>query len=214
MKYKRFVEIKKNDRKNQAILMAIQLFFDKGITDVTMADIANESEIGVASLYRYFGTKKNLVIESAIYIWNDLNPLFSDIVNSKEYIEATGCDQISKLASIFVMLYNEHSIFLRFIHDFDSYVIHEHIMPDDLENYEKGIFNFYVYFNKAIEKGLKDQTIRSNFDSRVFYLTTTHTLMALTQKLCSPQIIKSDSDIIGGKEIQTLIDIFINYIRN
>lgn len=51
-------------KRNKIILVAAELFLEKGIDSVKMTDIADASGIGVASLYRYFGTRTNIVIEA------------------------------------------------------------------------------------------------------------------------------------------------------
>lgn len=214
MKYAEYIDIKKNDRKNQAIITAAQLFIKNGISAVKMTDIADESEIGVASLYRYFNTKKQLVIDVATYMWNDLNPLFSDIVNGEKFNNADGFEQVKILAGTFCILFEHHSIFLNFIHDFDAFVLSEKISCEELYDYEKSIFNFYHYFESAIIKGRKNKMIREDFDIRNFYFTATHSLLALSQKLTSPHIIKSDSSVDGKEELAGLTDILTFYIRN
>ena len=51
-------ETLKNKRFEKAVEVSAQLFLKNGIEAVKMTDIADECGIGVATLYRYFGTKK------------------------------------------------------------------------------------------------------------------------------------------------------------
>ena len=55
----------KEKRKEQVVLAAIEVSKEKGIDNSKMTDIVKKGEIGVATLYRYFNTKIELVIASA-----------------------------------------------------------------------------------------------------------------------------------------------------
>ncbi len=213
MDYNDYLELRKSGRKNQVIITAAQLFLEHGIVAVTMTEIAEECGIGVATLYRYFNTKKNLVIEVAIYLWNDLEPLFCDYMLSDEFENANGYEQLLFMGKIFKNLFMNHRDFLEFIHNFDAYVLSEKIPVEELDAYEKSTFSFYKYFYMAVFKGVKDQSIRSDFDAKKFYLTVTHSLLALCQKLSSPGIIDLDNKACGAEQIEMLIDILISYIK-
>lgn len=214
MKYSEYMDKQKTDRKNEAIICAAQLFLERGIQSVKMTDIADVSEIGVATLYRYFKTKKQIVIAAAIYIWNDLTPLFSDKLSGKQYEALNGYDQAKTLANLFVMMFTKHRVFLKFIHDFDVFVLIEGITAEELEAYENSILNFASYFEKAVKKGRTDKSINNNFDSRMYYMTATHSLMALSQKLSSPKILSSDTKHPAIDEFETLVEILLKYIEN
>lgn len=53
-----------------------------------MTDIAEESGIGVATLYRYFGTKTSITIAAMTYLWNQMNDMFSEIFESEIFLSA------------------------------------------------------------------------------------------------------------------------------
>ena len=57
----------KNARIERILLSAFSLFSHNGFDAIAMTDIAKEAEIGVASLYRYFETKDEIAIKTAIW---------------------------------------------------------------------------------------------------------------------------------------------------
>lgn len=61
----------KERNKNYVLEKAKEVFLERGITGVSMADIAEEADFGVASVYRYFGNRKALIMECAVSIWQD-----------------------------------------------------------------------------------------------------------------------------------------------
>ena len=60
-------EAEKAARRRRAMEFGFRLFAERGIDQVTMLDIAEDSGVGRPSLYRYFSSKTELVI--AIGTW-------------------------------------------------------------------------------------------------------------------------------------------------
>ena len=59
------------ERRDIVIETAFKLFAENRIEPVTMTIVANNCNMGVASIYRYFGTKKELVIAVATKKWRE-----------------------------------------------------------------------------------------------------------------------------------------------
>ena len=62
----------RNKRIQRAVEVSAQMFLRDGIEAVKMTDIANESGIGVATLYRYFRNKTGITIAAMTHLWNEL----------------------------------------------------------------------------------------------------------------------------------------------
>ena len=75
----------KDKRMERAVSVCAELFLERGIESVKMTDIADYSGIGVATLYRYFGTKTGIAIDAMTFLWDDLKSLFGGVF-SKEFI--------------------------------------------------------------------------------------------------------------------------------
>ena len=71
LRQKRRLELEnfKNQKMEEVIASALKVFLKKGIDSTKMTDIAAQAEIGVASLYRYFKTKPEIVVEAACILW-------------------------------------------------------------------------------------------------------------------------------------------------
>lgn len=203
----------KKDRKDLVLLHATALFLEKGINDIFMTDIAKSAGLGVASVYRYFGTKQNLVIEVAINIWDSVIKEFEGIYDNSEYKEKKGIDQVRSLFSIFPILISKKPKFFSFNYDFDRYVITEKLNFQSLEEYERKVLNSYEIFTMAVEKGRSDGSVSKEFPVYKTYLAFTHALLSVSQKLSGPNVLSSDDFSHFDDEIEILIDSFINYIK-
>jgi AcrR family transcriptional regulator len=215
LKKKRKIELEnqKEKRKKEVILLAIEVLKEKGIENTKMIDIAEKAQVGVATVYRYFKTKPDLIIEAAIVLWEiEINSLHNQFYE-RSFLELSGAERVRIILSIFITLYHEHSEFICFLEQFDNYIIKEHIEPEKLENYEKSIIDMKPVMFDALDKGKEDGSIKGNVDKNVFYITITHSLMSLCQKLIlRGEILRSDREIQGNTQVELLIEMAMNYI--
>lgn len=200
-------------RKEEVILASIEIFKKHGIENSKMTDIADQADIGVASIYRYFSTKPELVIEAAIKIWEDVIDTFYKDFSTESYKSLNGIKSVETLLEVFLKLYKHHKDFMRFIEEFDHYITKEKISPDKLELYESAILNLKPLMLDALQKGKQDGSIIQHVDNHIFYMSITHTLLSLCQKLISRNtILNSDQDVEGEVQIKLIIEMAIQYL--
>ncbi len=203
----------KNRRTAHIVATAAELFLENGIENVKMTDIADESGIGVATLYRYFGTKTNIAIEVMTFLWNDLKKLFEERFSSAEFRAKSGIEQLDALIRMFSLLYTSHKDFMRLVGEFDRFIIHENVARSELGEYEKNVFNFYPVLESAFKKGCSDGTIREDLDFRLFYLTFTHALSEMCKKFIGGEILPSEDFSAAEKELDLLADTAVYFAR-
>ena len=149
MNYDEMLHSIRDERISLAISTCAEMYIEQGIDPVKMTDVAARCQIGVASLYRYFGTKQRFTIKVASYIWERQMALFEGIYDSAYYREKTGIEQIEELLKVFHALLRGHRKFLRFVAAFDAYVLRESIPVDQLTEYEGVVLNSMPYMEAA-----------------------------------------------------------------
>ena len=214
-KRKNELNAQKEKRKEEIIKIAIEVFSEKGIENTKMTDIAEKAEVGVASVYRYFKVKQTLVIDAAIKMWEGVIKDFYNEFKTEEYEKLNGIQAVAKILSVFKDLYINNKDFIKYIEEFDNYIVKEKVSPEKLEDYENNILNLMPVMFEALEKGKLDKTIKLSVNYEEFYMTITHALMSLCQKLISRNtILHSDDDIAGEAQVNLIIDMAIKYISN
>lgn len=203
----------KDRRIERAVSACAELFLANGIENVKMTDIADLSGIGVATLYRYFGTKIGIAIDAMTFLWNDLRNLFSGVFDSETFMSQTGIKQLHDLMKMFLVLFSAHKDFMRLLGEFDRFVIHENVPSGQLKGYENSIIDFYPIVERAYEKGISDGTVRKTDDFRLFYMTYAHALTALCKKFIDGEVLPSDDFSGAEKELELLIDCAVSYLR-
>lgn len=194
----------REERYNYAVGVAADLFLEKGIDNVKMTDIADNCGIGVASLYRHFETKTEIVIRAGQILWERVNVDFLKYMDKGN--TEKGLDRLVYLLGYFKKVYESKKSFIKFLDDFDRLMLAEKIEAERLEGYGKSIVNFYDPIYAAYEMGIHDGTIRKVNDLKIVYYAITHSLMALCQKFIRGAILSDDQTSLGEKEIDKLLE--------
>ncbi|MBQ9482939.1 MAG: TetR/AcrR family transcriptional regulator [Ruminiclostridium sp.] len=203
----------KDKRMERAVSVAAELFLEHGTENVKMTDIADQSGVGVATLYRYFGTKTGIVIAAMTFLWNDLRNLFGGVFDSENFTEQSGIKQLQDLLRMFVVLFTAHKGFLRLLGEFDRLVICENVPRSELEEYESSVIDFYPIVERAYKQGLDDGTMHGIKDFRLFYMTYAHALTEMCKKFIEGEILPSDDFSDAEKELELLIDCAVSYLK-
>ena len=185
---------------------ACDLFLSRSVNDVTIADIAEKSEVGVATVYRYFFTKKNILEKCAIRLQSKVYEDYFKLTGENGY------EKIKKFYYGYLEVFKEHPEFYRFINDFDAFMTIENNL--ELEEYSKGLDLFWEEFNRTYQEGLKDGSIKNVEDIRTFYYSTTHAMLELCKKLSgNVRIVQQDNYIKSDDEIFILADIILSALK-
>ena len=203
----------RNQRFDKAVEVSVQLFLEHGIDDVKVTDIAEKSGIGVATLYRYFGTKTGIAIAAMTYLWNDMRNMFSGIFESDVFLRQSGLKQVTDLMRMFLVLYEAHPSFMKLLGEFDLLILRERVPKEELKEYDSSVINFYPIIESSFMTGISDGTIRDDVDFKLFYLAYAHSLMELSKKLIQGEILPSDDFSAGKNELEMLIETAVYYLR-
>ena len=191
---------------------AATLFLEQGVEPVKMTDIADIANVGVATIYRHFGTKTNVVVATATLLWHEFGQTFRDLVASEKEC-SNGLESVRRLLSVFAKEYLEHPEFITFLDSVDHCVLVDGADEGLLASYDAELSSFYGVFDAAFRQGVEDGSIRDDVDFRLFYITTNHALMGVGQKLLRGEVVPSDDFAHGDSEISLIIDMAIAYLQ-
>lgn len=187
--------------------VATKLFLKRGIKDITIKDVADEAEIGEATIYRYFGKKQNLVLSVALKLKKKVFEGYFDLSKGK-----TGFEKAEMFYKSYLNIFKNSPEYFYFINEFDAYMCMEESVQ--LNEYEKEVDTFKQEFFEAYELGLSDKSIRKIENIDLFYFSTTHALLELCKKLStSHDLLTQDKNGAKAQEVETLIEIILNSLK-
>ena len=162
-------------RKLRIVRAAFPIFAERTIEGVTMNEIAAACGMGVATLYRHYPTKPELVLAVATWAW-------------QEYLEAeraatpasggTAAEGYAYFLELFVQMYRERRDLLRFNQFFNAYVQTEHIGGARMEPYMAVIASQGERFRRLREKAERDGTMRTDLPAQEIFATSLHLMLA------------------------------------
>lgn len=197
----------KDLKRDYIVDSAKKLFLSRSISEITIKDISSVSGIGEATIYRYFTNKENLVIAVSLSIQQDI----LKVPFSKE--KRTGIDKIQDFFNLFRNIFVEHKDYFKFIAEFDTVYLNN-IKNKENKEYSLGLDAFYDIFMSAYELGLKDKSIKEVKNIKLYYYTSTHSLLELCKKLASTESgLKQDKEVSKVDEIEYLISLFISVLK-
>ena len=198
----------KDVKLNFLVDMASDLFMARSVAEVTIKDLAVSAQVGEATIYRYFGTKQNIVIQVAMKLQSIVSQDFFKLEEGQ-----TGYEKLAIFYQSYFDIFNKHPNFYKFLDEFDAYISVEN--SDATNPYEAAIDQYKTFFMQAYELGIKDGSIKEQKDIEMFYFSTTHALLELCKKLANQKVVISQDKTIGRKEeIQYLIDIILRSLNN
>ena len=213
MRYDDIIQGIKNERIALAVDTAAELYLTVGIGNAKMTDIAEKAQMGVASLYRYFGTKQLFTVKVGSYIWKKTMKKLEPLYTGGEYLAKTGFEQVTALLNIFHTLLEEHRPFLRFVSEFDVFVIREHLGIGQLTEYESCSMNMLPVVSAAMRKGVEDGTIRPDVDAKAFYDAITDALLGMCEKFVWGNVPNNVDQARNRQALSMTIEMFLSYIR-
>lgn len=194
-------------RKSDVIKAAKVIFAEKSIEKTTMQDIAIGAEVGVASVYRYYTTKMELVMEVAKDYWE--NELSYDV----SLLFGTGIEQTSQIMNYLAEKFSENPSMLIFMDQLDAFIMSwKDQYP--MDEYSKMIAYNIPLLTGIIEKGKQDGTIRKDIHAQEAGGTCLDLFMALAQKLIlREQVLKSNGKINVLTALNVYKEMIIKYLE-
>lgn len=164
-----------------------------------MNDVAKAADIGIATLYRYFGTKPDFVVAISTWCWEKVVGEFDLRLDSDN---ATAFEELEFLLDCFIELYKNHRKLLCFNQFFNVYVKNEDISPDMMKHYTALIETLASRFHLTYLKAGKDHTLRTDISERVMFSSSLHLMLAAVTRYAVGLVYDSGTDFLTELVLQ------------
>jgi len=167
----------KEQRRDYILDVAEELFFSRGYDDVSMNQIAQDVGLNKATLYLYFKNKESIYF--AIVLRGVR--IFKEMLKKRVELGVTGIGKLEEAGRAYFVFYKDypdyHDAYLyykskRFQNSADEYAI----------QIESVTANIMIIICNAIQKGIKDKTVREDvkpIEVAVFVAVTAERIIGL-----------------------------------
>ena len=187
-----------------------KLFSERSIEDVTLNDVANASNYGVATLYRYFKKKPGFVVAVAGWRWSQFYEENQKRRPNVNFKGMTAAQIFDFYLDSFIELYKNHKDLLRFNHYFEIYIQSEDIDDETIKPYKTIIENLKKQFHLIYEKAKEDKSLRTEIPEDKIFSTTLHLMFAAVTRYAAGLFYTSESSFDDLGELLVLKEMLLN----
>lgn len=191
-------------RRERLLEAGFRLMSARTIEAVTLQQIADEARIGIATLYRYFKTKPDLVIEIGTNIWKRYY-----VEVEKEYARLNGpamnaAEELEFFLDSIIELYRSRRDVLRFNRNFDTYVQHERCTAAQMRPYNDAVAVFAKKFHTVVRKARADGSLRIPVSEPRLFVNLLYTMLSVAGKYAEGLVYPPDGERDMTDELEAI----------
>ncbi|WP_404334322.1 TetR/AcrR family transcriptional regulator [Planococcus rifietoensis] len=190
---------------------AKELFTERGLNDVQMKDVAECAGAGVATVFRYFPKKDELIVEVAIRSLDAVEIEFQRIVSMK----SSAYERLEQLLDTLLDAQKaEQYKSARFREAFESYASFRTEPLPEIERYLARQRQIMDLLEPLIEDGGRDGSITNSISIKPLIITVINSYSSFTNNVALKSSISYlDKDIQPETQQQVLKKILLDYCR-
>ena len=154
-------EREKEHRREEILTAAQAVFFEKGLQNSTMDEIAEAAELSKGTLYLYYKSKEDLYLSVMIRGMGVLYDMFAEAKDNA----SNPIDALQRIGDTYYRFFLEHRNYFRMFHFFEHPQFHKQVSEDmhticSTENHR--IWDLVI---SVIQQGMDEQLIRTDLSS-------------------------------------------------
>ncbi|MFB5188707.1 TetR/AcrR family transcriptional regulator [Alicyclobacillus fastidiosus] len=173
----------RNLMKEDILDAAFQLILEKGISAVSIVEIAKRVDTSRVTIYKYFNSIDEIIFHIQTKVLSELN-VYRDF---ETLTGQTGAEKLLSLLQRFVGMFQTHHEQIRFTAMFDH--AYHGAYPSDMlhDMYRDFIRNMRLPLERLIAIGMEDGSLSKEVDPNILALTLEHSTLGLMQHLATRQ---------------------------
>lgn len=197
--------------KYQRILEAgFRLFSERGIEQVTMPEVAAASNVGRATLFRYFPSKPELVIAIGTWKWEEYLRWQEQSISPEQLRRMTGAERLRAYLDAFVNLYRHHGDLLHFNYNFNGFLRHEACTPEQKRPYLQVAEKLGARFHGLYQRGVADGTLNTEISEQVMFSVTFRIMLAAVTRYAVGLVVAFADDSEPERELMMLEELLLS----
>lgn len=217
MNYKEELSGLMSRRRNDVLEAAFRLFSERSIESVTMNDIADASGVGIATVFRYFGTKLDLCVELGGKKWKEFGKVVEKDIFRHNCFMMSAYEMMEFYIDRYVLLFDEFKPLLRYNSDFFYFATHQSESRDEalkaMNTYLESLLTFSKAFHLVYVKAGKDHTLRTDIPEEELFVTSMYILLTLVQRLAYGLIYPGKDDSFASEILSLAKDMILSYLK-
>lgn len=154
--------MKKIERRQKIVDAGRALFATQGFEQTTMQAIADEAEIGVATVFRHFPRKELILFEIVSQLYKNQIPRFERIDN----LNITPLEKVNLILEAYIDYLSEENFEMtKMLETFELYVAFHDVEDEVLAQIQRVFHLIPALITKILKQGQQDGSIRSDLEN-------------------------------------------------
>ncbi|SOB99229.1 TetR family transcriptional regulator [Ureibacillus xyleni] len=203
---------KKMERRKSMIRAARKLFSLHGFEKTTMQKIADESNVGVATLFRHFPKKEHLIIEVVKEVIEQQVPHFEAIIQSNK----KGIEKVDDMLNTYIKyILEEDRDSIKLLETFEMYIVFMPIESELLDEIRKSYKKISDMILSIIIEGKEDGSIQLSLSNEIAASTILNMFGTAVKKYSLYNILPEDviSPVPKKEHLILVKDLFLSYLQ-
>ena len=200
------------ERRGRLLEAGFRLFAARSIEAVKLTEIADEAGLGIVTLYRYFKTKPDLVIELGTKKWIEYYAEVEKAYAARGGDRMNAAEEMDFFIDGIIELYRSHKDLLKFNRNFDTYVKHKECTAGQMRPYNEAVNVFAHKFHVVYLKAQKDGTLDLRIPEKRLFVNTLYTVLSVAGKYAEGLIYPSDEQHDMTGELVMLKEIILKAV--
>lgn len=200
-------------RKMQLIQAGFALFSARGIENVSMQSVAEQADVGSATMYNYYKTKANLVVAISGYIWKNVWGELLDNVGMDRMMQMNAYQLICQYTDKILELYRTRPDILRFSGNYKTYIVREGVHKDQLGEHLSGLEPIGKLFHIKYEEAKTDGCITTDIPEQEMFTTITLTMLGMAERYAEGIVWADNEKPNHLKELEYTRDMILLWVK-
>lgn len=166
-------------RREYILQTAKRLFLERDWNEITIGLIATEAGISRVTLYKYFNSMQDIIFELQVRCLREI----ASHMHRTGQAGSTGAEKLSRMMKGLVDVFRDGKEQIRFVAMFDHHYRFAFPSEEFRLNYKAALQDVFIDFRDVIREGMRDGTLRGEFDPDLLSEMFTHSLLSLLQRM-------------------------------
>ncbi len=197
------------ERRERMLNEGFRIFAQKSIEVVSMQEVANACKLGIATVYRYFRKKEDLVIAIGARIWKGYAVKVEEMYSKRGGNAMNAAEELEFFLDCFLDLYKNHKDVLRFIRNFEIYIRSENLPEEKVRAYNEVVDGFARKFHAVYRKAEQDGTLKLEMPEQKFFYTIMYIMLSAAEKFAEGLVYPSEHEEDMTEALELLKDMIL-----
>jgi len=173
------------ERRDKMMRAGFDLFAERGIENVSLKEIADKANVGIATLYNYYQNKTRLVVALSAHVWGIVWKEYYDSIDKEKFETLKFSQRVENYLDGIIGLYLKHPNILKFSGEYKTYISRQSIERVDVKEHLDALKPLDDIFHASYLEAKKEGSVRTDIPEQELYTTICITMLAMAERYAS-----------------------------